>query len=776
MRLTVRTLLAWIDGLLGPEDQAALGEKVQASGVAPALVERVRDVIARPSLSAPAPAARGLADDPNTAAEFLDNTLAADRLEAFERVCVESDIHLADVAACHQLLAELTRDPAALEPLSASRRRTLLATARKRLDPLEAAAAAVAATDRKAARAGRTKPPPTARPQERRAPTTAWLSAGAAVLLLGLLAAFFVWSLSRGPKRGAMPREVAVAPAAAASEPEASPPVEAPVAAAAPPVEAPAPADAAVTAEAARPPAAPTLPPPPANAVASEPVVSAPAPATPPADGADAAAPPAVSTSVGPPPTPAASEATGAAPPMADAAAPPNLGMPRVPSGDALAIVAPPAVPEPAGAAPPPGQPPAAAELARDASGDIEAVVRAGGPLLHRGEIDGAAAWLVLPADEPLADREDLLAPPWCHPVVTVGGITIRLEPGTRAVVSRAADGMPQLELVFGRALVSGAAADARIGVLAGGLCGVVSGVMRQPAGIEVLLERLPGQDSLPTRRAVVHAGGAEKVWRSVAVSGGPPPLAGLPPEVLLAPRAAIAWDEGDPAVARLVPPAAEPAWMLESSAGDRLERAAVRALVAALAAEPAARADDVLHRLAADRRTENRMIAAATLAFMGDYRELVALLAAERPLGLNETQWTTLEQLAVPLALARGENSAAALAEAFQTAGPPGKGDLLMACARGFSDEELAAGAAARLVEALGDGSLAVRRFAIRRLIEIVQPEVRHRAVYRADRPATLRDDGIAWWKTQLDQGRIRHGGVPVAAPAGAPRGRDDE
>ena len=80
MRLTVRTLLAWMDGLLSPEDQAALGEKVQASGVAPALVERVRDVIARRTLSAPPPAGRGLADDPNTAAEFLDNALAADRL------------------------------------------------------------------------------------------------------------------------------------------------------------------------------------------------------------------------------------------------------------------------------------------------------------------------------------------------------------------------------------------------------------------------------------------------------------------------------------------------------------------------------------------------------------------------------------------------------------------------------------------------------------------------------------------------------------------------
>jgi hypothetical protein len=131
---------------------------------------------------------------------------------------------------------------------------------------------------------------------------------------------------------------------------------------------------------------------------------------------------------------------------------------------------------------------------------------------------------------------------------------------------------------------------------------------------------------------------------------------------------------------------------------------------------------------------------------------------------------------MAVPLALARGENAAVALAEAFRAAGPPGKGDLLMACARGFSDDELAAGGDALLVGSLADGSLAVRRSAIRRLVEIVQPDERHRSSYRADRPGTLRDDGIAWWKTQLEQGRIRRGGEPPAAVPATPRDRDDE
>jgi len=43
-------------------------------------------------------------------------------------------------------------------------------------------------------------------------------------------------------------------------------------------------------------------------------------------------------------------------------------------------------------------------------------------------------------------------------------------------------------------------------------------------------------------------------------------------------------------------------------------------------------------------------------------------------------------------------------------------------------------------------------------------------------DQPRTLRDDGIAWWKTQLEQGRIRRGGEPPAAAPATPQDRDDE
>lgn len=752
MRLTLRTLLAWLDGVLPQDEQEQLGVKVSSSVVATQLTERIRVAVGRPQIGAPRVDGRGLAEDANSAAEYLDNTLESEKLESFERICIDSELHLAEVAACHGLLAEMARSPRAERGLREDelqrlrqRVRGLLAGLHDRpitehvgdehaeaRQQMHAIRDALTRDAHQPGRPGLPEVVAAVAPGRQRASAMAWVSAVAAGLLLVILSLSLVWTFvkpSKNPAAAARPGEVA---AAVGEMPPADPdpapaPVEPSEADDGPPLADGDTADgrSAVGAEAARAAADPAGP-------------GGPAAVTPAVEVRENGAAPAMERPVAGPK--AAEEPDDSGNPVGAGPAPVAVGVPAVPP-DA----------------------PAAATGATQPLGFV-----GGEGLLLRLSPGQDSEWTLCPAGSQLARREDLLVPPASYPEIHVRGVLIRLLPETRVVLSDDADGTPRIEVVFGRAVARASRPDVRLGVSAGGLMGRIEGGLLDPAAIEVVLRRQVGDDpatATPQVTGTVIAASRGLSWRQTESDGSPAtePLEGIGTEGLLDAGMALEWDSGLPDRIAVVRDRSLPNWIGSSARPERLEQGAVKAIA------DRARGDVplvlALREMAANKRVENRMLAAATLAIIGEFDELVEQLGADSPARrLTQPQWTQLQEATIPLALSRGGDQAERLYGSFEARGPHGKADVLWAMSRGITDAELAAGADRSLVEALDDPDLIVRRFAYQQLLDITQCGAVDRTRYRPDGLPDMRREGLAWWRGQVDRGLVRRAD---AAPA---------
>jgi hypothetical protein len=121
MRLTLRTLLAYLDDTLPPAEARQIGLKVAENPPAQELVDRIKRVTRRRGLSTPPTGTEGSPSDPNTVAEFLSDALPSEQVAAFEQTCLESDVHLAEVASCHQILTLVLSEQVRVPPTARKR-------------------------------------------------------------------------------------------------------------------------------------------------------------------------------------------------------------------------------------------------------------------------------------------------------------------------------------------------------------------------------------------------------------------------------------------------------------------------------------------------------------------------------------------------------------------------------------------------------------------------------------------------------------------------------
>jgi hypothetical protein len=725
MRLTLRTMLAYMDDVLDPADAGELRHKIEESDFASGLVDRIRGVMSKLRMDAPKLDGKGMGNDANTIAEYLDSALEQDRVAEFERVCLESDKHLCEVAACHQILTIVLGKPADV-PVELRERIYALGDPEKAAVHVPGPAATASHEHRKGAPPAGDNGRPAPKPAPLEVPeylrqsrqSSVWPYVGMMAAALILIA---IALRSLGPfdsthplaRLFAAPEQIAQSteeetgtkasiekaaqPQTTTSEPGAAARTDAVAAA-------PTPSDAS---------SAPTTPTPAERSTTESPdrIAAAPAPTTPP---------------------PATPETTDATPPA------PTVATTTVPAAPAPAATTPPMVatlPKLPGKAPAPEPPPKPVEVGRYTSdGQLFATLDPADNL-----------WYAKDPQEIITAGERLVVLPPYRPQIALPSAVQLIFAGEGALKMDEPDEnrTPRVAVDYGRFIVATAGkAGAQVQLNLAGIKGLLTLVdADSELAIKVARWIPPGADPEVAENASVvvemYNRNGRATWQQAEKEKVDIParfvhvyLADLPPETH-GPYYAPEWIDNR----HVKPIDAETAPKLEKLRQVDPERPLVLFLQEAMK----------------DRRIEVRALVARCLAALGEFEPLLKEFGDANQYSYWQSEFDTLHQ-----ALSRSPEAAAKIHQTINLVRSADANELYRLL-WGYSDEQLTSGGAAQLVKLLEHDQLDIRVLAYVNLVSITGQF----GSYRPERPKAQMKVAVADWGKRRDKGAIIHKGL---------------
>jgi hypothetical protein len=763
MRLTLRTLLAYLDDVLSPQDSKALAEKIEKNEFAAGIVKRVQAAMHRKSLGAPDLDVKELGIDTNLVAEYLDSTLPPEKMPDLEKSCLESDVYLAEVAACHQILTLVLGEPAAVDPSLKERAykigrgeatvSTPPATATTDAEPPQKTepagksaadhagsnGAATAIPTPKAMQPTQTTPEPKPKHEDQgeserlrevpeylreSRPPRIWplvITVAATFLIaLGVMRIFgpfdsshpmVAWLSGQDDQQVAMNTEDS-----AVESDNKKPPKQSNVN----------PAD---EDDAAIPDNNPSPP------ESDDPIIE---PGNPPGEGAIAGSsgqpqPPTIPTGDGEPNV--EDPADMGDPDMIAAVDPvdPAEPMPMTPTevggadGEEVAMVDPedPAL-----------EPPAASVDVGRFTSDAEALA------LYQPD---KQIWIRLPSRAPLVSGTRLCALPTYRPQMTLaGGVQVTLIGPTQIeILTPGEDGTPVIRLEYGRMVaITVGKPGAKLNLeVAGKLRTITFADADSTAGIEMRRYLPPGANPMETARMFPL---------EVFVSSGSIQVESTD-GLIVAKQNQVIESLGDNPLQ--VAEAPTPAWMSGRDVRD-IERRASRTLEELLPPDKALGIS--LLESAEDRRSEVRALAVDSLGYLGQYEPLISAVGDDD----QRTFWPDHYDALRDAISKDRETAAALLIAATKVRGA--EAEQLLRFLWGYAPEELAAGEAAKLVAMLDNDSLDNRVLAFESLRRITGAT----HTYRPEQSETRRRTPLNQWRDRLERGEITYVNAPRIFP----------